>query len=112
MFHLFQTYVTEVLSFCNISRRRKRAHADAVPGGLAIPTCMHISRHEGHNRMRRCTSMQGRVCRCSNCMWDVQAQRVACGAGFFWKRRGKLSSMRGRRDGRSRRGGRERSDTS
>ena len=51
-------------SFCNISRHRKRTHADAVPMGIAVPTCMHInrheagiSRHEAHMCMHRRTSM-------------------------------------------------------
>jgi hypothetical protein len=46
MFHLFQTYVTEVLSCCNINRRRKRAHADVILAGVAVPTCMCITGHE------------------------------------------------------------------
>jgi hypothetical protein len=55
----------EVLSCCNISRRRKRAHTDAVIACVAVPTCMRISRHEVdisrhevHNCVRRRTSMQ------------------------------------------------------
>jgi len=69
---MFQTYVAEVLSCCNIRRRRKRAHVDAVPVGVAVPTYMHISMHEAHNCMHRRTSMQGRVCR----------RKVACGIDF------------------------------
>jgi hypothetical protein len=48
---------------------------------VAVPTCMRINRHEAgisrhaaHNCMRRRTSMQGQVCRCSSCMQDVQVQ--------------------------------------
>jgi hypothetical protein len=88
-------YVIEVLSCCNISISRKRAHADAIPMCVAVPTCMRISRHEAdisrheagiskhevgigrheaHNSMRRCTSMQGQVCSSSSCMRDVQSQ--------------------------------------
>jgi hypothetical protein len=48
-----------------------------------------ISRHEARNCMRRRTSMQGWVSRCSSYMRDVHAQScmqvaVAGGAGFFW----------------------------
>jgi hypothetical protein len=47
MFHLFQTYVAEVLSCCNLSKRRKQTDANADPAGIAVSTCMRISRHEG-----------------------------------------------------------------
>jgi hypothetical protein len=39
MFHMFRTYVAEILSCCNISMRRKQTHTDAVPAGIAVPTC-------------------------------------------------------------------------
>jgi hypothetical protein len=51
------TTLAEVVSYCNISRTRKRAHANAVPAGVAVSTCMRISRLEAHNCMRRRTSM-------------------------------------------------------
>jgi hypothetical protein len=122
--HMLQTYVCKcftyfrrilqkLLSCCNISRRRKRAHADAVPTGVAVPTCMRISRHEaGINCMRRHTSMQRR-CADATVAW----RGVACGQQlharqtfFFWKRLDRLSNMRGRQGGRIRRGRHRRSD--
>ena len=39
MFHLFQMYVAEVLSCCNISRSRKRTHVDVVFAGVVVPMC-------------------------------------------------------------------------
>jgi hypothetical protein len=42
-FTCVQTYVTEVLSCCNTSRRRKQAHADAVPTCVAVP---HLHAHQ------------------------------------------------------------------
>jgi hypothetical protein len=114
MFHLFQTYVSEVLSCCNISRRRKQVHADAVPAFVALPACMRISRHEagisrhkvGISRHEACTTacvgalacrgyFTGATVACETCR-----HRVACGVDgqpFFWKRLGG-------RDGRSKRG--------
>jgi hypothetical protein len=55
-------------SCCNISKRRKRAHAETLPTGAAVPfarqakgalvvsTCMCISRHGAHICMHTCTT--------------------------------------------------------
>jgi hypothetical protein len=78
-------YVAKVLSCCNISGYRKRAHANAVPAGIAVPTarqekrscgtstgmwhgpnCMCINRHVVCNCLCTCTA-----CRRSSCMQHV-----------------------------------------
>jgi hypothetical protein len=80
MFYLFQTYVVEVLSCCNISRCRKRVYADTVPAVVAVPTCT-TSEVDVWARQRACgavpTCMRTnkhvarscmRKCRRSSCM--------------------------------------------
>ena len=118
--HMMQEYVANIspvsdvccrsASCCNISRRSKRTHAKAAHAGAVVPTCVaseagvggpHLHAHHAHNYMRRRTNLQGQVCRLSSCMRH---------AGWTCKRSncmlGRLSSKRGRWDGRSKRRGR------
>jgi hypothetical protein len=133
--NMLQAYVANVspvshkccrsASCCDISRRRKRAHTEAVPMGAAVPSarqakrawmvpsCMRFSRHEGHNCMHRRTSMREWVCKRSNCVRGRMCRRTSCmrrmcrrniclrGRTFMQDR---LSSMRGERDMHNRRG--------
>jgi hypothetical protein len=105
IFYLFQTYIASVFSCkcmfidvspildvccisascCNISKRKKRTHAEAVPTGIAVPTCaaseasvggLHLHAHQQacamhlHAYVHGVQTLQhgGRACRCNNCM--------------------------------------------
>ena len=72
-------YVAEVLSCCNISTRRKRAHVEAVPTYMCIiRNEAGISKHEVHNCMRRRTSMRGVVCRRNSCIRGQMCRHNSC----------------------------------
>jgi hypothetical protein len=84
MFHLFETYLTELLSCCNISWRRKQAHADAVPTSVAVSTraasdagVWRINRHVARSPPACASIGMWRVAAC------VRARRagttIACG---------------------------------
>jgi hypothetical protein len=78
MFYLFQTYVTEVISCCNISRRRTGAHADVVPVGVAVSTC--ATSKAGVWRVNRQVARSPLAC-ASTCMWCAAACVCARYAG-------------------------------
>jgi len=106
IFRLFQTYVVEVLHVATLAgavsghMRRQPMRAQWSPRAWQAKRAWgpHLHAHHAHNYMRRRTNLQGQVCRLSSCMWH---------AGWTcWRSncmQGRLSSKRGRRDGRSRR---------
>jgi hypothetical protein len=84
MFHMFQTYVAEVLSCCSISRRRKRTHADVVPTGVAVSTCAASEAGVWHVNRHVAQSLPACVSTCMRCAAAcVRARRagvaVVCG---------------------------------
>jgi hypothetical protein len=62
---------------CNISRHRKRAHADAVPAGVAVNTCMRVNMHE--------TSVQAHQLHAGRVGVELHVGQVA---GFFFEKGG------------------------
>jgi hypothetical protein len=89
MLHQFQTYVAEILSGCNINRRRK-THADVIPTYVALPTCMHISKHEAGIRHEvGIRKHEAWTTACVAVACETCRRRVACETGFFfWKKGG------------------------